>query len=175
LWGWFFRADSYLERHQKAIRSFLRLKEGLDPELEARLKAGSQENDWQIVLHIRQGDFRTWEGGRHYIPPSVFARHAERIRAANPEKKIQFWVCSDEPVDVSLFPSGTQTSFGQTLRQDLRIMTSCAYILAGPSTLARSAAFLGGSRLHNLSLQADPLPDPRSWQESWKALTENSS
>lgn len=175
LWGWFFRADSYLERHQAAIRRFLRLKPGLDPALENELEKGSQEYDWQIALHIRQRDFRTWEGGRHYIPPSVFARHAERIRQANHEKKIRFWVCSDEPVDLSLFPLGTRTSFGQTLREDLRILTFCSFVLSGNSTLARVGAFLGGSRLHNLSLQAEPSSDPRNWQESWKALTENSS
>jgi hypothetical protein len=172
LWGWLFRADSYLERHQEAIRSFLRLKKGLDPELEDALAVGRRENAWQIALHIRQGDFRTWEGGRHYIPPEVFAHHARRICEANPTKKIRFWICSDESVDLGRFPPGTQTSKGQTLREDLRILTSCDFILGGISTLARTAAFLGGAKLHNLMLQPDPPLDPRQWHSGDLALTD---
>lgn len=175
LWGWFFRADCYLERHQHSIRKFLRLKKGLDLELESALEINRKKYDWQIALHIRQGDFRTWSAGKFYIPPQVFSDHAWRILAAHPEKKIQFWVCSDEPVDLNLFPPETRTSPGFTLREDLRIITTCDFVLSGNSTLARVGAFLGGSRLHNLSLQAEPSSDPRNWQESWKALTENSS
>lgn len=175
LWGWFFRADCYLERHQHSIREFLRLKKGLDPELESVLEINRKKYDWQIALHIRQGDFRTWSAGKFYIPPQVFSDHAWRILAAHPEKKIQFWVCSDEPVDLNLFPPETRTSPGFTLREDLRIITTCDFVLSGNSTLARVGAFLGGSRLHNLSLQAEPSSDPRNWQESWKALTGNSS
>lgn len=171
LWGWLFRADSYLERHQEAIRSFLRLKKGLDPELEDALEVGRRENAWQIALHIRQGDFRTWEGGRHYIPPEVFAHHARRICEANPTKKICFWICSDESVDLGQFPPGTQTSKGQTLREDLRILTSCDFILGGISTLAHVAAFLGKGRIHNLNRLPEPSPNPRDWPEGLSSLT----
>lgn len=173
LWGWFFRADCYLERHQHSIRKFLRLKKGLDLELESALEINRKKYDWQIALHIRQGDFRIWQEGKFYIPPEVFARHAWKIKTAHPDKKIQFWVCSDEPVDLSLFPPGTQTSPGQTLREDLRIMTSCGFILGGSSTLARVGAFLGGGRLHNLSLKMEPPTDPRQWLAGWTALTDN--
>jgi hypothetical protein len=172
LWGWFFRADFYLQRHQRTIQDFLRLRRGLDPELEAKLVADQRENVWQIALHIRQGDFRTWNEGKYYIPPEVFARHAWRLYQTHPDKKIRFWVCSDEPVDLASFPRGTKTSPQQTLRGDLRIMTSCDFILSGSSTLARSAAFLGGARLHNLSLQTDPPTDPNQWSSSTLALTD---
>ena len=170
LFGWFFRADSLLERHQDEIRRFLRLRKGMDQALECELEKGRQENDWQIALHIRQGDFKTWQGGKCYLPPEVFARHAWRIKTAHSNKKIQFWVCSDEPVDLSAFPPGTQNSPGQTLREDLRIMTSCEFILGGSSTLARAAAFLGAARLHNLSLDFECPTDPRFWMPGASAL-----
>lgn len=173
LWGWFFRADSYLERHQQAIARFLRLNPGLDPDLEARLERERRECDWQIALHIRQGDFRTWEGGKHYLKPDVFSRHAWKIQDSHPNKKIRFWVCSDEPVDLTRFPPGTQTSPGKTLREDLRIMTSCGFILGGTSTLARAAAFLGGARLHSLIRSPDLPGDPLLWKSGIEALVED--
>jgi hypothetical protein len=169
-WGWGFRANRLVTRHRESIRSFLALRPGLDPNLEQQL-AEIRARGWlQVCLHIRQGDFRTWQGGKFYLPPEKFSWMAHEIVRQNPVKKFHFWVCSDEAVELSPFPPGTWASPGRSLREDFRIMVESDYLLSGGSTLACVAGYLGKGRIQNLRANPAPLARPQEWLPGAQAL-----
>lgn len=148
LQGWEFRANRYVQRHQEAIRNFMRFRRSRNPRLTALLDESKARGKTRVCLHIRAGDFRTWQGGRHFIEPAEYARAAHQIARTETGRDLEFWVSSDEPVDLSLFPPGSRTTPNRTLAEDFQLMTESEFILGGKSTLSRVAAYLGHSRIH---------------------------
>ena len=171
LQGWEFRANTCVLHHRDAIRDFLRFRRSLHPALSFLLDESHARGKTRVCLHIRMGDFRHWEGGRHYIAPEEYARAAHQIARNESGRSLEFWVCSDEPVDLAPFPPGTRTTPGRTLAEDFQVMLESDFILGGISTFSRTAAFLGGAFIQRMKPGAE-VPDLGSWSSGARALEE---
>lgn len=169
LQGWLFRANRYVRKHRDTIRRILRFRRSLNPELSAWLDESKLHRRTRLCLHIRQGDFRTWQGGRHYIDPAEYARIACRIAKSDRQRKLEFWVSSDEPVDLTLFPPGTRTCPRRNMAEDFQLMTESDFILGGISTFSRAAAFLGGAKVH-YHTKGQKVPRLNEWTPGARAL-----
>jgi len=163
LWGFRFRNNRHVVEQRGRVAPYLLPRSGWHPGLTKALEKKARKGEFWLCLHIRQGDYRTWRDGAFYLPPEVFARHAWEVFQGNPGKKLRFWVCSDEPVDLSLFPPGTERT-GGSLREDLFIMTRADALLLGKSTLGLVAAYLAGARFWCL-LDSVPPRDLESWKD----------
>ena len=170
LQGWLFRANACVLRHRDAIRNFLRFRRSLHPRLSSLLDESRSQGKTRVCLHVRQGDFRHWEGGRHFIPPEDYAEAACRIARTETGRNLEFWVCSDEPVDLAPFPTGTRTAPNRTLAEDFQVMTESDFILGGISTFSRTAAFLGDARFH-IHQPGFQIPQLGSWNQASGAMT----
>lgn len=140
LWGYSFRCPFLVEKHAEPIRRFLAVRSVFAPaggRRESSLAAGRR-----IVVHLRQGDFKTWQGGKHYRSPETMAM---ALAALRPRRRDRVWICSDEAVPGSVFPSSADIR-RRTLGEDLWLLTHATDVVSGRSTLAAWAAFGGRAR-----------------------------
>ena len=171
LQGWLFRAPHYVRKHREAIRKILRFRRSVNPELSSRLAPAKSSNRTRICLHIRQGDFRLWSGGQFYIDPGEYAQAAHRIAQKEARRNPEFWVCSDEPVDLKIFPPGTMVCPHRSLSEDFQVMTESDFILGGVSTLSRTAAFLRDARIYSL-FRGREIPALDAWAPGSTAIND---
>jgi len=171
LQGWLFRAPHYVRKHREAIRKIMRFRRSVNPELASRLDQTKSPGRTRICLHIRQGDYRAWEGGRHYVDPGEYAQAACRIAQRESRRNPEFWLCSDEPVDLTLFPPGTRICPHRSLSEDFQVMTESDFILGGISTFSRAAAFLGGAKIH-FHVRGRKIPPLHAWGSGSNAINE---
>ena len=149
LQGWQFRAPRAVQKHRESIRSFMRFRRSQNPMLTAWLDESKAQKKTRVCLHVRMGDYRTWHGGRYFIDPGIYASAAHQIARTEKSRNPEFWVCSDEPLDLTLFPPGTRCTPNRTLAEDFQLLTEADFILGGISTFSRAAAFLGGGKVYS--------------------------
>lgn len=169
LWGWASRAHALLANYQGPVSNFLRINRRLNPALSAALDHSSAEGRTRICMHIRLGDRRSYAG--QTFPVEFYARQSQRLMTAHPQKKLEFWICSDEPIDLGLFPPGTRISPHRSLQEDFQIMVEAHYLLGGISTLSRAACYLGKSRIFACSSTEDVPLDFAGWHDGPWALS----
>lgn len=140
LWGYSFRCPSLVEKHAKKIRRFLAVRPEFAPA--GGLRLGRNPAGRRIVVHLRQGDFKTWQGGKHYRSPKTMA---VALAALRPDRRDRVWICSDEAVPARFFPPSADGR-PRSLGEDLWLLTHATDVVSGTSTLAAWAAFEGKAR-----------------------------
>ncbi|MEW6252690.1 MAG: hypothetical protein AB1716_18795 [Planctomycetota bacterium] len=148
--GWRFRAERSFERHAEAIRTFFAPAE---PQ-RARIAAGVRELrrgvDLLVGVHIRQGDYRTFLGGRFYHPTRHYAALLRGLRREFEGRRVRFVPCSNEPQDATAF-DGVDVACGPgDVLGDLYTLAACDYLVAPPSTYSMWASFYGETPLYTL-------------------------
>ncbi len=96
-----------------------------------------------IGVHVRQGDYVEFLGGRFLFPTEVYVRAMKATAALFPGRKTGFLVCSNTPQHIadpalSYVINGT----GQTI-EDLYALAGCDYLIGPPSTFSLWASFYG--------------------------------
>jgi hypothetical protein len=84
-----------------------------------------------VGIHIRHGDYKTFEGGRYFYSFEQYAVVMRDIRALFPGEAVRFLVCSNAELDAKAF--GDLDFIGGTghFVEDLYALAQCDY-LAGP-------------------------------------------
>jgi hypothetical protein len=158
VYGWRFRAPDLVRKHGDKIRAYFRPIEQYEipsREAVARLR---READIVIGVHIRQGDYRQWKGGKFFFPAERYAAWMRDLAAQFPDRKVAFLVCSDEPRNAGEFP-GLSVAFGtESPVSDLYALAGCDYILGPKSTFSQWASFYGEKPLLHLLDSNDPVP-----------------
>lgn len=103
------------------------------------------ENELRLGVHIRRGDYKTWQNGRYFYEDEVYQDYIHQFQALFPEKTITVYVCSNDP-DLSkasyqsklqgmkiIFPQGGQ-------EDDLCLLSECDYLIGAPSTFSLVAS-----------------------------------
>ena len=103
--------------------------------------------DAVVGVHVRQGDYGSWRGGKHLFPISQYVTWMRQFAEQFPSQKVSFLVCSDEPRATSEFPGlsvglGTSSPIG-----DLQALGKCDFIFGPPSTFSQWASFYGNRPL----------------------------
>jgi hypothetical protein len=149
--GFNFQATRCVQRHAEKIRAYFRpITEHQLParELVDRLRANA---DLVVGVHIRQGDYRRWRGGKAFFPVERYAAWMGELATQFPASRVSFLVCSDEARDQREFP-GLRVGFGtQSAVTDLYALSECDYIFGPPSTFSKWASFYGNKPLFHLS------------------------
>jgi hypothetical protein len=100
-------------------------------------------SDVVIGLVIRQGSYRRWLEGKFYFDVPTYIRWMRQSRELFPEKRVGFFICSDEKLDVAEF-SDFHFIFRDGHDLENRYSLSlCDYLLCVPSTFGGWAAFYG--------------------------------
>ena len=155
--GWLFRDPASLERHADAVRTHFRPFEDDARAAEAALAAARTGVDEVVGLHVRRGDYRTFEDGRYFWEDDVYAGLARRVVDLLGDRRVRVVVCSDEPVSQQRFPGvDVAPGPGEPIR-DLLTLAGCDRIVGPPSTFTAWASYYGNVPLLAVEDPAEPL------------------
>ena len=147
VYGWWLRATPLLKKHGDKIRAYFRPVEKIEAASRAAVDRLRQDSDVVIGIHVRQGDQRTWRGGKYFFTVEEYAAWMRQLVPQFPGRKVAFLVCSDERRHAGEFP-GLNTGFGtDSPAGDLYALARCDYILGTKSTFSQWASFYGETPL----------------------------
>jgi hypothetical protein len=143
--GWLFRHYDGLYACKDLLMQFFRL----TPEYANNVKAfiGKTRSDCDLLIgvHIRRGDYETFQGGKYYFAYSDYRNFMRQITKIIPTRKAKFLVCSDEPIDTDYFVEigvPVTKGIGHPV-EDLYCLAECDYLIGPPSTYTMWASFYG--------------------------------
>jgi hypothetical protein len=140
---WHFRTPRLVEKHGDKIRAYFRPLEKFETASREAVEPLRRSADIVVGVHIRQGDYRGWNGGRYFYPVERYAAWMREIAAQFLGRKVSFFVCSDEPRHAGEFP-GLTVGFGTGSPVcDLYALARCDYIMGTRSTFSEWASFYG--------------------------------
>jgi len=151
LWGFPYRCPPLVKKHAAKIRAFFRVRRQVAPHLSHEFFSAQNAGLETLAVHIRQGDFRDWNGGQFYLSPEqtriTLSANGWNLGSEN----LKTWVCSDEKVPEGIFPTGSVSGVPRGLGEDLFIMSRCRRLVGGWSTLAYFCSFLGVNDFYRIS------------------------
>ena len=156
--GWWFRAPpDWIQRHAEKIRAYFRPLAEHDSAGRKVLDRLRRDADIVVGVHIRQNDYRTWKSGRYFFPVSRYDGWMREMAAQFPDRKVAFFVCSDELRTAEEFP-GLSVGLGSgSPVGDLCALAGCDYIFGPQSTFTQWASFYGNKPLLLLNNANDRL------------------
>jgi Glycosyl transferase family 11 len=143
--GWGLRDSAALNAHADVVREVLAL-DAVHLDAGRRAVAAARRHANLVIgLHVRQGDFKQWEGGRYYYDDEQYANFMRAAIAAFPDRTVTFVICSSEHKTRGAFEGlpihpGPGDPYG-----DLAALAACDRILGPPSTFSAWAAFMSGT------------------------------
>jgi hypothetical protein len=148
--GWLLRDAPSLARHADTVRAHFRPFGRDAAEAQQTIQLARRGVEVLVGLHVRRGDYASFEGGRYFWSNTTYGQLARSAVALFPGRRVRVLVCSDEPVhthgwagvDVASGPGGVVT--------DLLVLAACDLLLGPPSTFTAWASFYGGVPLLGL-------------------------
>lgn len=147
--GWLFRAHETFARHSDEIRRHLRPIETHDSAAKAVAKR-ARRGDVLVGVHIRQGDYRTFQGGRYYYALETYLRLMRQARQQLAPRNVTFLICSDSTWKPEQFPGLAVTMGSGHLVEDMYALAQCDLIVGPPSTFSGWASFYGETPLYRI-------------------------
>ena len=143
VYGWWLRTPNLVKKHGGKIRAYFRPVPEFQNASRAAIEPLRRTADIVIGVHIRQGDYRGWQGGKYFFPAARYAAWMNELAAQFPGRKVAFFVCSDEPRHAGEFP-GLTVGFGTNSPvADIFALALCDYLLGTKSTFSQWASFYG--------------------------------
>jgi len=147
VYGWWLRTPNLVKKHGDKIRAYFRPVEKFETASREAIEPLRREADIVIGVHIRQGDYRGWFDGKYFFPASRYAAWMHELAAQFPDRRVAFFVCSDEPRSHGEFPGLTVGLGTDSPVSDVYALARCDYILGTKSTYSQWASFYGGKPL----------------------------
>jgi hypothetical protein len=155
--GWLFRNDELIVKHKSKILSFFLPKDDFKKKIDLFFNACfKNKNEITIGVHIRHGDYRTFEDGKYYYSLDQYQTVMMKVGDLFPDRQVHFLICSNENINLGRFslPNFKITLGPKHELMDLYCLARCAYIIGPPSTYTMWASFYGNVPLYMIH---DPL------------------
>jgi hypothetical protein len=144
--GYRFVDHSNIRKHSNEIRKIFQFKKKYINDVDSHLSSIKQKYDIIIGLHIRQGDYKDYLGGKYYFTSKQYLDYTDHlIRNLEPLSNINtgIVVCSDEKLDPNNFKNYNCYFFDKNFIFDLILLSKCDYIISTNSTFSAWASFYG--------------------------------
>lgn len=145
--GWNTKTDTrYLQQTLTELKYIFRPKDEIMQKAEGLISNIKKDADIVVGIHIRHGDYKTWRNGKYYYTLNEFHKFMLQIKDLYPDKKVAFFISSNESFSVDLFEGCQCYRFGKEPSGDmldLHTLSLCDRILGPWSTYSRWASFIG--------------------------------
>lgn len=148
---WLFRDFTNLKKHADQVRTFFTPIEKHAAAVSRLVSKARKGSDMLVGVHIRQGDYKRWQGGKYYFTTSEYAEVMRRFAASMPEKRIKFLICSNEKQDEGLFQGLNYIAGNNHQLEDMYAFAQCDFLIGPPSTYTAWASFYGSVPLFTLN------------------------
>lgn len=148
--NWKCRCPNLVSKHAHIIRNYFRPIARHREAIEKVVTALRSNSEVLVGVHIRQGDYEQWQGGRFYFTSSEYAELMKAFTDHFPGKKVSFLICSAEHQEETLFTGLTFAKGPGHPVSDLYSLSQCDYIIGPVSTFSQWASFYGEVPLFHL-------------------------
>lgn len=145
--GWLTRRETcYLSQTKKELQHIFRPKEDIIVKAQGIVNEMRATSDLVIGVHIRRGDYATWNDGRFFFSLEDYYQFMQRIKELYKNKRISFFISSNENFSLDIFDGCNCRRFdnessGAIL--DLYTLSLCDRIIGPFSSYSRWASFIG--------------------------------
>jgi hypothetical protein len=152
LQGWRFRDPAAVARHAECIRGFFRPIAVHEESAARTAESARSHSDVLVGVHIRQGDYERFLGGRYYYSADQYREIMRRAARLLSPRRVSFLVCSNIPQDRRSFGDLPLTFGTGQLVEDMYALARCDYLIGPPSTFTIWASFYGGVPLCSVEM-----------------------
>jgi hypothetical protein len=157
LTGWLFQSRSNLLKHGDKIREYFQPLEQFMPLILEPVRQLRKNCNIVIGLAIRQGDYRTFKGGKFFYATDAYIEKMHEIEKLFPDKKVGFFIASEEDQDENKFCGFTCILRSRHMLENMYTLSECDYIVTTPSTYATWASFYGKKPIFYISDIEQPI------------------
>lgn len=145
--GWSTRRDTrYLRQTMPELKRIFLPKEEITKKAEMMVSNLKQDSDLLVGVHIRRGDYATWNNGRFFYELEEYHQFILRIKQLYIGKRISFFISSNEDFSLEIFKDCECQRFGKEPSGailDLYTLSLCDRIIGPFSSYSRWASFIG--------------------------------
>ena len=145
--GWSTRTDTrYLAQTKKELQRIFRPKDSIMNKAEEIIGKIKQTSDIVVGVHIRRGDYSTWNDGRFYYELEDYYQFMLRVKELYQGQRVSFFISSNEDFELDIFTDCDCHRFGQESSGailDLYSLSICDLIIGPVSSFSRWASFIG--------------------------------
>ena len=145
--GWQTRTDTrYLQQTMPQLQHIFRPKDEIMEK--AQTMTDSLRSDAHLVVgvHIRRGDYATWNDGRFFYELSQYHQFMLRVQQLYSPRRVAFFISSNEDFPLEQFEGCQCARFGREPSGailDLYTLSLCDRIIGPFSSYSRWASFIG--------------------------------
>lgn len=145
--GWDTMDDArYLAQTKTELQHIFRPRQEIVDKAETMIAEIRKEADLVIGVHIRHGDYKTFENGRYYYTLEEYHQIILNIQELYKDKHVAFFISSNESFSTDIFSECRCYRFGKEPSGDildLHTLSLCDRIVGPWSTYSRWASFIG--------------------------------
>lgn len=145
--GWHTRTDTrYLAEAKPQLQQIFRPKNEIISKAKALISNLRNSCNMIIGVHIRRGDYATWNAGQFFYSLKDYHQFMLRIQDTYKDKKIGFFISSNENFSIEMFEGCQCVRFGKEPSGailDLYTLSICDRIIGPFSSYSRWASFIG--------------------------------
>lgn len=142
--GWYVRFYDLFLKYKQEIVGLFQFDETVRKTVE-HLMASQPACDLRLGVHVRRGDYRTWQGGKYFFSDEHYVGVVRQFLRLHKGQTVQVFVCGNDPkLDEEFyrkslheatvcFPKGNPA-------EDLCLLSQCDYLIGAPSTFSLVAA-----------------------------------
>lgn len=145
--GWQTRTDTrYLQQTLPELKLIFRPKDEIMNKAEGLITEMRDSADMIVGVHIRRGDYATWNDGRFFYSLKEYHQFMLRVQELYKDNKVSFFISSNEDFSLDQFEGCTCHRFGREPSGailDLYTLSVCDRIIGPFSSYSRWASFIG--------------------------------
>lgn len=145
--GWHTRRNrKYIPLVKKEIQRIYRPKDEIMNKAEELITEMKRSADMVVGVHIRRGDYATWNNGRFFYSLEDYHKFMLRIQNLYQPLQIAFFISSNEDFSIETFEGCTCRRYYKEPSAailDLYTLSLCDRIIGPFSTYSRWASFIG--------------------------------
>lgn len=157
--GWLFRNPVGIEKfRQQIVRDFCP-KESISKKIDSVISSLYSKYEKIIGVHIRQGDYATFKGGRYLVPQKRVREIIDEYSTKNiiNLEKTCFLITSDGPIDATIFRNINLYISKENAVTDLFLLSATDAIIGSDSSFGDFAGWYG-NKMHIVTSN-----DPIDW------------
>ena len=145
--GWQTRTDTqYLAQTLPELKRIFRPKDEIMNKAERMIADLKETTDIVVGVHIRRGDYATWNDGRFFYSLEEYHQFMIRVQETYKGQRVSFFISSNEDFSLDLFEGCNCRRFGKEPSGailDLYTLSICDRIIGPFSSYSRWASFIG--------------------------------
>lgn len=158
--GWYARFYDLFLKYKADILTLFAFHADIEAAAARRLQGS--EGCIRLGVHIRRGDYATWQGGRYLFTDEQYIAVISRFVALHPASSVRIYICGNDPkLDhakfLAAFGQGNVVFPDGNPGQDLCLLSHCNYLIGAPSTFSLVASMYRDTPLYWIKDAEAPL------------------